>query len=499
MKKILRLIYIIYILSKYNLDYYLWKRPQFAFKKNKPPKPDALRKAFEHLGPIFIKFGQVLSTRVDLLPEAVAIELAHLQDNVTPFPGEIAKHKIEKALNSPIGSLFSSFELTPLASASIAQVHAATLFDGSAVVVKVLRPKIKYYIERDVAVLAMLAKLLARFVPKMRRLRPIEVVEEIKSTLFDELDLLREAANASQLRRNFHNSPLIRVPQVYWSLSRTNVLVTERIFGVPIADLAQLRAKNTNLKCLAERGVEIFFTQVFRDCFFHADMHPGNIFVDLVDPENPHYAAVDFGIMGTLGPEDQRYLGENFLAFFQRDYRKVAELHVQSGWVPPHTPINAFESAIRTVCEPIFEKPLKDISFGQTLLRLFQIARRFEMQVQPQLLLLQKTLLNIEGLGRQLYPDLDLWKTAKPFLEKWMKKHYGRKALLRNIKNKLPLWIDKLPELPEALYDIARFKQNETHRLRYQSPPAPGHHNKIASAILVSAVLICATLIALSY
>ncbi|MGD9592866.1 MAG: AarF/UbiB family protein, partial [Candidatus Berkiella sp.] len=304
-----------------------------------------------------------------------------------------------------------------------------------------------------------------------------------------------------QIRSIFINSDNLYVPKIFWQQSRHNVLVMERIHGVPISDLATLNAHNTNLKRLAERGVEIFFTQVFRDCFFHADMHPGNIFVKIDDPENPQYAAVDFGIMGTLGPEDQRYLGENFLAFFKRDYRKVAELHVQSGWVPPSTPINAFESAIRTVCEPIFEKPLKEISFAQTLIRLFQTARRFDMQVQPQLLLLQKTLLNIEGLGRQLYPDLDLWQTAKPYLEKWVKKQYGPKALLRNLWDKLPLWSDKLPDIPEAISDIARFYQHETHRLQYKPTTTQNEIKrapKVGRRIFGATLLICATMVGLA-
>ncbi|MBS0287353.1 MAG: ubiquinone biosynthesis regulatory protein kinase UbiB [Proteobacteria bacterium] len=511
--KTARLIHIHFTLAKYGLDKFVWHNPLFSkvniliiffpwrwFSKGEMPDGEAIRLALTELGPIFVKFGQILSTRRDLLPDDVANELAKLQDNVPPFSGELAKKMVEKSLSAPIETLFASFDITPFASASISQVHAATLHDGKEVVVKVLRPRIHAQIMRDVELMETFAGLLQHLMKGIRRLRPVEVVAEIKQTLIDELDLLREAANASQLRRNFTQDNSLYVPQIYWQLSRKNVLVSERVRGVPISDISTLKAKNTDLKRLAERGVEIFFTQVFRDCFFHADMHPGNIFVNIEDPANPQYMAVDFGIMGTLGPEDQRYLGENFLAFFKRDYRKVAELHVKSGWVPPNTPINAFESAIRTVCEPIFEKPLKDISFAQTLIRLFQTARRFDMQVQPQLLLLQKTLLNIEGLGRQLYPDLDLWQTAKPFLEKWMKKQYGPKAFLQQLWERLPLWSDKMPDLPEAVADIARFYQNEAHRLQFKSLPVTTHKKtpNVSRKILGASLLVCATLVGLA-
>jgi len=449
------------------------------FRKKKAPSGEAIRQALEELGPIFVKFGQLLCIRRDILPDDIAEELAKLQDKVPPFSGKKAKQLIEQSLGYTTESIFSEFNITPLASASIAQVHAATLYDGSKVVVKVLRPNIYQQINQDVALLELFAKLMFRYLPQSRRFRPIEVVAELKATLYDELDLLREAANASQLRRNFADSDSLYVPQIYWEHSRKNVLVMEHIYGVPISDMNTLRANNTNLKKLAERGVEIFFTQVFRDCFFHADMHPGNVFVSIKDPQNPKYMAVDFGIMGTLGPDDQRYLGENFLAFFKRDYRRVAELHVQSGWVPPHTRVEAFESAIRTVCEPIFERPLKDISIGQTLLRLFQTARRFNMEVQPQLVLLQKTLLTVEGLGRQLYPELDLWQTAKPFLEKWMKKQFGVRAFFRNIKTHFPIWSDRLPELPEAVYNIARYWQDETHYLKHQQSSKRISHQEL--------------------
>jgi len=518
--KFFRLMHINIILLKYGLDRILWTTPLFRpfffliiffpwrwFRKSDAPNGESIRCALEELGPIFVKFGQLLSTRRDLLPDEISDELAKLQDSVPPFKGEIAQKIIEKTLQQSVASLFLDFNIMPLASASIAQVHAATLQDGTPVVVKVLRPNIARQIKRDVDLMRLFAKLIHRTLPKMRRFRPVEVVEEINRTLMDELDLLREAANASQLRRNFTDSQSLYVPQVFWPLTRSNILIIERIHGIPISNISALKANQVDLKRLAEKGVEIFFTQVFRDCFFHADMHPGNIFVTTEDPENARYIAIDFGIMGTLGPEDQRYLGENFLAFFKRDYRRVAELHVQSGWVPPNTPLNAFESAIRTVCEPIFERPLYDISFGQTLLRLFQTARRFDMEVQPQLLLLQKTLLNIEGLGRQLYPELDLWQTAKPYLEKWMKEQYGFKAFFKKFGDKLPLWSDKLPELPEAIYDVARFWQHETHRLSYQASSLSDFTKPLSKEkkrftfsrqLLGATLILCATLIAIS-
>ncbi len=364
-----------------------------------------------------------------------------------------------------MAEIFDRFEAEPFASASIAQVHGAHLKDGRDVIVKVLRPDIETVIRRDVGLLYTIAGLAERYWSEGRRLRPRDVVAEFEKTIFDELDLQREAANASQLRRNFAGSTLLYVPEIDWPLSRRNVMVQERISGMPISDIAALRSAGTDMKKLAEMGVEIFFTQVFRDSFFHADMHPGNIFVDCKDPRRPRYMAVDFGIMGTLTPTDQRYLAENFLAFFRRDYRRVAELHVESGWVPASTRVDEFESAIRTVCEPIFERPLKDISFGHLLLRLFQTARRFNMEVQPQLVLLQKTLLNIEGLGRQLYPDLDLWQTAKPFLERWMSEQVGVRAFFKSLRTNLPLISERLPELPMLLYTALENSAKESAQL----------------------------------
>lgn len=397
------------------------------------PRGERLRRSLEELGPVFIKFGQILSTRRDLLPGDIADELARLQDRVPPFPAAQAIALIEQQLGAPLARLFTRFDPQPLASASVAQVHAAQLRSGEDVVVKVVRPGLEPVIRQDMAWLFLLARLAERLSRDARRLRPVEVVSDYQKTILDELDLLREAANATQLRRNFDGSRLLYVPQVYWDWCRPQVMVMERIYGIPVTDLAALRDQGTDLKKLAERGVEIFFTQVFRDSFFHADMHPGNVFVSTRTPHDPQYIGIDCGIIGSLTAEDQDYLARNLLAFFKRDYRKVAQLHIDSGWVPADTPLNDFEAAIRTVCEPIFEKPLKDISFGQVLLRLFQTARRFNMEVQPQLVLLQKTLLNIEGLGRQLYPDLDLWVTAKPFLERWMRERMSPLRLLRNL------------------------------------------------------------------
>ncbi len=479
MRRLFRLIQIHVILARYGLDelilsLHLFRPLRFLIYLNpwnwcvnkKRLRGERLRLALEALGPIFVKFGQALSTRRDLLPEDIADELAKLQDKVPPFPGEIAKQMIEQAYGFPLEDVLQDFAVIPLASASIAQVHTAKLQNGKEIIIKVLRPGVHKNIQRDVALLYVLAGLAERYWSEGPRLRPKAVVAEFERHLADELDLLREAASASQLRRNFLNSPLLYIPEVYWHYTRKNILVQERIYGIPIGDIKALKQQNINLKVLAERGVEIFFTQVFRDCFFHADMHPGNIFVSPQHPDNPQYLGVDFGIMGTLSPFDQRYLAENLLAFFNRDYQRVAELHVESGWVPADTPVDQFEAAIRTVCEPIFERPLKDISFGQLLLQLFQTAGRFNMQVQPQLVLLQKTLFNVEGLGRQLYPDLDLWATAKPFLERWLKNQLGARALLRKIRRNMPYWAEKLPDLPDLLYQtlVDLKEQKRTHK-----------------------------------
>ncbi len=468
-KLLLRLIHINWVLVFHGLDEIVLKThlfrpiryiavlsPNYWLKRKDEPRGVRIRKALEDLGPIYVKFGQALSTRKDLLPDDIADELVKLQDRVPPFANEIARRIIESELGMSISEAFAEFSPEPLASASVAQVHTAVLHSGESVVVKVLRPDIETRIRSDIGLLYQLAGFAERFWVDAKRLRPVDVVAEFERTTLDELDLVREAANASKLRRNFENSEMIYIPEIHWPLTRQKVLVMERIHGIPVGNIDELRAAGADFKALAERGVEIFFTQVFRDNFFHADMHPGNIFVDLPDK----YIAVDFGIVGTLSLSDQHYLAENFLAFFNRDYRKVAENHVKSGWVSESTRIEEFESAIRSVCEPIFEKPLKDISFGQLLLRLFQTARRFDMHVQPQLVLLQKTLLNIEGLGRQLYPDLDLWQTAKPFLEKWFHERIGPKAKIDKLIKQFPDFVEHFPEIPSLVYKAL---DNATH------------------------------------
>jgi len=464
----------------------------------KTPRGARIRLALEDLGPIFVKFGQILSTRRDLLPDDIAIELAKLQDQVTPFDNQTAYNIIEKSLGHPLDEIFTEFSETPFASASVAQVHAATLHSGEKVIVKVLRPNIKVVIQRDISLLYIIADKIERYWSAGKNLRPMAVVAEFEKTLLDELDLMREAANASQLRRNFENSEKLYIPEVYWDHCRRDIMVMERIHGTPIGNIDALIEKNINLQQLSERGVEIFFSQVFRHSFFHADMHPGNIFV----ADNGQYIAVDFGIMGTLNDTDQRYLAENFLAFFNRDYRRVAELHVSSGWVGKDTRIDEFESAIRAVCEPIFDKPLKDISFGLLLLNLFQTARRFNMEVQPQLILLQKTLLNIEGLGRQLYPELDLWKTAKPFLEQWMKDKIGPRSFFKHLKENAPLWAEQLPKIPNLIFDVLdqakkgelKVELNETQMQQIKQEIKSGNSRSVRAiaggSLLISAALL---------
>ena len=463
--KVGRLLRITQILVKHDLDefvtaihlfrpYRLLLRlaPWRLFVRRDLARGVRLREALEELGPIAVKFGQMLSTRPDLLPEDIAEELARLQDRVPPFPGDEAVRLIEQALGDKLDAYFSEFDREPVASASVAQVHIGRLRDGTEVAVKVLRPGIGPLIERDLELLYLLARLAVRYVPDTRRLRPIEVVDEFNKTIHDELDFRVESANASRLRANFEGSDLLYVPRVFWDLTRRTVMVLERIHGIPVGNVEALKAAGIDMRKLAHNGVEIFFTQAFRDGFFHADMHPGNIFVS---PEG-QYRAVDFGIMGTLGEKDKRYLAENFLAFFNRDYHAVADAHLRAGWVPPGTRVEEFEAAIRTVCEPVFARPIKDISFGRFLLHLFQTARRFNMEIQPQLVLLQKTLFNIEGLGRRLYPDLDLWETAKPYLERWMREHMGPQAFLRTLRKELPKWWATLPEIPALIHENLR-------------------------------------------
>ncbi|MCJ8294499.1 MAG: ubiquinone biosynthesis regulatory protein kinase UbiB [Colwellia sp.] len=480
-----------------------WLRNQH---KDKTPE-QRFRLAIETLGPVFIKFGQMLSTRRDLLPPELADELALLQDQVTPFDGEQAKQLIIDAMGIEVFEQhFKDFELTPLASASIAQVHTATLVSGEQeqnIVIKVLRPNISKTILADIKVMSLFAGIVARWLPDGKRLRPKEVVEEYRKTILDELDLNREAANAIQLKRNFEQGSeydkALYVPEIHSEYSFENVLVMERIYGIGVGEIDTLNEQGVNMKLLAERGVEVFFTQVFRDSFFHADMHPGNVFVDATNPDDPTWIAIDCGIVGTLNREDKRYLAENFVAFFNRDYRKVAQLHVDSGWVPASTSVDEFEFAIRTVCEPIFNKPLAEISFGQVLVNLFNTARRFNMEVQPQLVLLQKTLLYIEGLGRQLYPQLDLWQTAKPFLENWVKEQMGFKAVFSKIKANLPFWNEKLPEMPDLVYDYLKTSRENQHQqtllMQAMLAQQSKQNQKLAYSVIVAGILIASAIL----
>lgn len=508
--QILRLLHINLVLIRHGLDevifaihlfrpvrFLLYLLPWHWVRRQDVPRGVRIRRTLEDLGPVFIKFGQMLSTRRDLLADDIAEELAKLQDRVPPFPSARAREMIEKAFGKPVEQIFKQFDPEPIASASIAQVHPAVLEGGTQVVVKVLRPGVEKVIRRDVGLLYVIAGLAQRYWADARRLRPKEVVAEYETTILDELDLMREAANASQLRRNFEGSSDLYIPQVYWPYTRREVLVMERIRGIPVSDIAQLRTHGVDIKKLSARGVEIFFTQVFRHNFFHADMHPGNIFVSYEHPREPQYLAVDFGIVGTLSPTDQRYLAENIAAFFHRDYRRVAELHLESGWVPAGTRVDEFESAIRTVCEPIFQRPLSEISLGNLLLRLFQTARRFDMQVQPQLVLLQKTLLNIEGLGRQLDPQLDLWQTAKPFLDRWMDEQVGLRAMIAGFRKNLPIMAEKLPEFPELVYSAIKhveasqaqgqLRTQQLHAIRQEISQA---NRRTLWAILAGAALI---------
>ncbi len=446
MGNLLRVLRILHVGIRFRLYRFV---PRFA-RGDDSTRAVRLREALEALGPIFVKFGQVLSTRRDLLPADIADELAKLQDQVPPFSSDLAVAEIERSLGKPLGEIFEKFERQPIASASVAQVHAATLKNGTEAAVKVLRPRVEKAIAQDVLLLQTAAGLVERLWADGRRLKPREVVAEFARHLEEELDLVREAANASLLRRNFENSLLLAVPAVHWDYCSRRVMVMERMHGTPISQVEVLRRKNIDIPALARAGVEIFFTQVFRDGFFHADMHPGNILVS----DDGKYVALDFGIMGTLSETDKSYLAQNFLAFFNRDYRRVAQAHLDAGWVPAGTRLDEFEAAIRAVCEPIFSRPLKEIYFGKLLLRLFQTSRRFNVEIQPQLVMLQKTLLNIEGLGRELDPDLDLWQTAKPFLERWMSEQIGWRGLLRTLRREAPYWAQTLPAIPRLVHRL---------------------------------------------
>ncbi len=508
-KQLFRLIHIQWILAKNGIDQFVVSLPIFApfkfvvylnpwhwFRKTPITPGVALRQTLEELGPIYVKFGQALSTRPDILDPEVALELSKLQDKVPPFPVENVLASIEAAFGRSAYALFAEFDSEPLASASMAQVHAAKLLSGESVVVKVLRPNIQKRIQQDISMLKTMAKWLQRLWPRARQFKALDVVKEFERNLREELDLEREAANGAQLKRNFSHSPLLYIPQIYWDYVRHDVLVMERIYGIPVSDIEALKHHGVNLKKLAERGIELFFTQVFRDCFFHADMHPGNIFVSTKDPENPQYICIDFGIIGTLDDKDKHYLAENLLAFFNRDYRRVAELHIESNWVSQKTRVGDFESAIRTVCEPIFEKPLKDISFALLMLRLFQVARTFRINIQPQLILLQKTLLAIEGLGRQLYPELNLWVTAKPYLEDWIKQQLGPKAFFKNLKNQAPYILANLPLMPQMLHELVLLTKENTLKQLAQKNPEP--EKRTSSRKLLAAFglgVLCASLL----
>lgn len=496
MSRIARLLRIARVARRYRLDTFfddarlpaaprLFARLGALLPDPRRSRGERLRLALEDLGPVFVKFGQLLSTRPDLIPPDICDELDRLQDDVKPFDTDTFIGIVENSLNGRIDELFQRFDREPLASASVAQVHAAILQDGREVVVKAIRPGIERVIRQDIDLLFTLARWLERNSVDGRRLRPVEIVDDYQHTIFDELNLQREAANTATLRRNFAGSPLLYVPEVYWPFTNEKVLVMERIYATPVTDVATLAAANTDFKVLAERGVQIFFSQVFEHNFFHADMHPGNIFVDAADPARPRYLAVDCAIIGTLTEADQYYLARNLIAIFRRDYRQVAELHVQSGWVPENTSIGEFQAAIRTVCEPIFERPLKDISFGHLLVNLFRTAQRFDMEVQPSLVLLQKTLLNIEGLGRQLYPELDLWSTAHPYMERWLKDRFKPDALLERLKRHGPDWLEQFPHMPQMLYQSLDQLQRLDRAVRERPTPPPNRsRNWLGAALL---------------
>ncbi len=482
MQNLLRLVSINFTLARFGLDEVILSmhffRPLYLlgtinpfnwFRKTDLSQAQRLRLCIEALGPIFIKFGQMMATRRDLFGDEITDELEKLLDRVPPFPLQQARDIVEQQLGVPIQQAFRHFDEKELASASIAQVYGAELHDGQRVIVKIVRPGIEALIRRDIDVLMMLAQMADRYWSEARRIKPIQIVREFETTIMNELDLMREAANASELRRHFESSPDLYVPFVHWDYCRGKVMVMERISGIPVLDIERLQAHDINFESLSRKGVEIFFTQVFRHNYFHADMHPGNIFVSTENPEDPKYIAVDFGIMGSLSTSDQRYLAENFVAFFNRDYRRVAELHVDSGWVDRHTRIDEFEAAIRSVCEPMFQRPLSEISFGQLLLRLFQTARSFNMEIQPQLLLLEKTFLHIEGIGRQLYPELDLWDTAKPFLERWLSEQLGMRALVKGMKKNLPFIAEHLPDLPQLAFKALDRIANDDLRVELRS------------------------------
>lgn len=509
----LRLARIIFVMMRYNVDEIILGRhwffplriavylnPFYWTSGRKLPRGVRIRLAIEALGPIFVKAGQIVSTRRDLLPDDITSELSKLQDRVPPFSGKKAKAIIEKAQKCKIEAVFKEFDIKPLASASIAQVHAATLLDGHSVVIKVLRPDVRAMIDRDIDLLMALANIADRYWYNARHFKPRQIVTEVSQTLHDELDLMREASNASQLRRNFADSQLVHVPKIYWRQTNPSMLVMERIHGIPIHNVERLKAAGVNMRRLAESGIELFFTQIFRDNFFHADLHPGNIFVSIDNPKEPTFILVDFGIVGSLSKEDQRYIAENMVAFFKRDYQRVAELHIACGWLSPDTRVDQFEGAVRGASEPVFEQTQNDISFGYLLLKLFQVARQFEINIQPQLILLQKTLLGIEGLSRSLSPEVEIWTYAGPQVEKWLKKQIGVKAFIGRIRENLPLWSEQLPELPSLLFEtlVETRKQQVEQRFKQRNNNHHTHHLKTKLGYFLAGV-ITTTLVVLAY
>jgi len=467
------------------------------------PRGARLRLALQELGPIYVKFGQILSTRRDLLPPDIAEELAGLQDRVPPFPGEQARALVERELGKTIVELFAEFDTEPLASASIAQVHAARLHDGSEVVAKIVRPGIERRIRDDLELLGALARLVRRYHPEGDRIRPNEVVAEFERVVLDELDMQREGANASLLRRNWEDSDELYIPKIYWSHTADRVLVMERVGGVPVRDTDELKRLGVDLERLARRGIRVFYNQVFRDNLFHADMHPGNIRVDVTNPQDASYIALDFGIVASLTPTDLYYIGENFLAIFNRDYRRVAELHVEAGWVPADTRIDAMEAAARTVCEPAFTRPLEEVSFAELVVNLFDVARTFKLTLQPQLIMLQKTLLNIEGMGRDLYPKINIWDVAKPELERIFRERYGLRRTARKVGRELPAWLARGPEIPNLIHDALKFAARGQISARIASEDLAGiekrfeqHNRRVPGAILTAGLLIAASILA---
>ncbi|MGK7296539.1 MAG: ubiquinone biosynthesis regulatory protein kinase UbiB [Candidatus Wenzhouxiangella sp. M2_3B_020] len=514
-RRAFRMFGIALVLARYRLDELILDLPALRMARfvrimpwgrrgvRELPRGARLRLALEELGPVYVKFGQILSTRRDLLPPDIAEELAQLQERVPSFPGEQAREIVESELGKPIDELFASFDTDPIASASIAQVHAAVLPDGTEVVAKVVRPDIEPRIHRDLELLSALARLARRYHPEGDRIRPNEVVDEFRRVIHDELSMQQEGANASMLRRNFEDSDALYIPQIYWSHTADRVLVMERVGGVPVRDIDELKRRGVDLERLATRGIRVFYRQVFRDNLFHADMHPGNIRVDTTDPENASFIALDFGIVGSLTPDDLYYIGENFLAIFNRDYRRVAELHVEAGWVPPDTRIDEMEAAARTVCEPSFTRPLEEVSFAELLINLFEVARRFKLTLQPQLIMLQKTLLNIEGMGRDLYPKLNIWEVAKPELERIFRERYGVRKTARKVGRELPSWLARGPEVPNMVHEALRYASRGRINARISSTDLEDigrhlerHNRRLPASIFSAGLLIASSVLA---